>query len=666
MSWGCQPIWFYRQNKRSEEPNNIKETNMKRIIAQLIAILLAAWMQIAPLLRNFVPDVEGFAPTAWGYILKICVTTAGVVGFDAISSASSISISPPTAIAGQSYVGTITYAGGHAGNVKSMTFSNNCMSSSISFFDGMSIVYSGGNYASVTGTPTSPTTNTFSIKVWDGANCPGSGENDTRSTTMIVLPSGGAQYAPNIVSSPPNTVAQVGSTVQLSGGASGNPLPQYQWWQGLTPIANATNNVLTLTNVQLSTAGIYTMTASNSQTVGGTFSTLPKANCYLSAAITGGTNFTAYLFTNYAPAGEALTMFSVVTNVSTSTNGYYWVFNYGTTISTSNTVPLAASVATPTRSGTYTVYLASTNSGGTIISPTPYDSYWAFGYLPVFTNSLPATNNVNAGTNVTFSIAVGGTLNVYNSGTGGGYQTNTGVPCVFWYQNNNLVATQSLVLGPTSNATYTNSTVMASMTLSNVTSANNGSYTVVATNFWGSVTSSPSVLIVGSSSFTPVITTNPPASLALLAGQNTAMSVTVTGTPPFSYQWRIAGTNLANGGVFSGVLTNILSLTGATTNISGNYTVVITNTVGAVTSTPPTVVNVAAPPTLGGTGTSQGGVQFGGNTITDLNYVVVQATNLSNPVWIPIQTNNTGPSGSINFQTNTAGNPNTFYRLQFP
>jgi hypothetical protein len=641
---------------------------MKNKTIQFMSVLLAGMLQVAPLMRSFLPNAQGLAPSAWAFILKVGVGAAALMGFDAVSKASSISISPPNATVGQPYVGTVTYSGGHAGSVSSMSLTNICLGSTVPFLDGLTIVYGGANTATVTGTPTNAANYAFTLKIFDSSGCGGGGNSDTRSTTLIVGAGTGGPFAPNISAAPPNTCAQVGSDVQLSGGASGNPIPQYQWWSGLTPIPGATNSVLTIPNVQLTNSGVYTMTASNSQTAGFSFSSLPKANCYLTVAISGGTNFTTYEFTNYAPAGVALTMFSWVTNVSTATNYYFWTYNSLNLISTSNTVPLSATALTPAKSGTYTVTFNSTNAGGAVLSGQNYDSFWAFGYSPAFTNSLPALTNVNSGANVTLSIAIRGTLNVYNAAGGnGGYSTNNGVPCVFWYQGTNLVAAQNYVLGPTSGTTYSNSAVTAALSLNNIAAANAGNYTVVATNFWGSVTSSPVALSVGSSGsvYPPGITTNPPVALSLLAGQSSAISVTATGTPPYFYQWRDNGANLANGGVYGGVFTNTLTLTAVTTNNSGNYTVAITNAAGAVTSSI-SALNIVLPPQLAAAAGNPGNFQVSANTITGLNYVVLTTTNLAAAPWAPVLTNNTGLSGAINFQTNNTGSPNQFYRLVFP
>ncbi|MBI3853018.1 MAG: immunoglobulin domain-containing protein [Verrucomicrobia bacterium] len=72
--------------------------------------------------------------------------------------------------------------------------------------------------------------------------------------------------------------------------------------------------------------------------------------------------------------------------------------------------------------------------------------------------------------------------------------------------------------------------------------------------------------------------TSQPTSQTVTAGGNATFSVTATGTAPLSYQWRWNGTSLggANGAT--------LNLTSVTTNQAGTYTVLISNSVGSVTS----------------------------------------------------------------------------------
>ncbi|HEX5398505.1 MAG TPA: immunoglobulin domain-containing protein [Verrucomicrobiae bacterium] len=66
------------------------------------------------------------------------------------------------------------------------------------------------------------------------------------------------------------------------------------------------------------------------------------------------------------------------------------------------------------------------------------------------------------------------------------------------------------------------------------------------------------------------------------SGSNVTFTVIATGTAPLTYQWR------KDGGTLSGKTGTSLLLSNTSTNDSGNYTVVITNFVGSITS------NVAA------------------------------------------------------------------------
>ncbi|HEU5072265.1 MAG TPA: immunoglobulin domain-containing protein [Verrucomicrobiae bacterium] len=79
-----------------------------------------------------------------------------------------------------------------------------------------------------------------------------------------------------------------------------------------------------------------------------------------------------------------------------------------------------------------------------------------------------------------------------------------------------------------------------SLVLTNVQAADAGSYAVVVTNLYGSVTSAPAVLTV---QLPPVILQQPQAQTVLWGGRAT-FSVTATGAPPTTFQWYLNGTNL--------------------------------------------------------------------------------------------------------------------------
>ena len=249
------------------------------------------------------------------------VIGAAIVGYDAVSSASSVAISPPAATIGVPYAGTITYSGGHAGEVVSMAVNSHCLTSSYTLAPGLTVTYSGGNTARVSGTP-SGTAGTvgLTVEVTDGSGC-GGGLTDTRATSLIVQNSGGGVIAPTMVVVPGNVIAQIGSDVILSGGASGNPTPSYFWRQGLSIIPGATNNTLLIPSVQLTNSGQYTLYASNSQNV-------VNSSCYLTVALTPGADPLALLYTNYSLAGTPLTMYSLITNVPAGVDSYSWTY-YG-------------------------------------------------------------------------------------------------------------------------------------------------------------------------------------------------------------------------------------------------------------------------------------------------------------------------------------------------
>lgn len=90
----------------------------------------------------------------------------------------------------------------------------------------------------------------------------------------------------------------------------------------------------------------------------------------------------------------------------------------------------------------------------------------------------------------------------------------------------------------------------------------------------------------------PAITTQPQSQSATVGGAAT-FAVTATGTPAPTYQW------FKNGSAISGATASTLTLNNVQTGDAGNYTVTVTNSVGAVTSNQATLtVNpaVTTPP----------------------------------------------------------------------
>ena len=133
----------------------------------------------------------------------------------------------------------------------------------------------------------------------------------------------------------------------------------------------------------------------------------------------------------------------------------------------------------------------------------------------------------------------------------------------------------------------------ASLTLANVQPANAGSYTVVVTNAVASVTSAVAVLTV----LTPPAITAQPQSLSVAAGTTASFSAMASGSAPLSYQWRLNGVNLANGGRISGAASTTLTISGVQPADAGNYTLVASNGAGSATSAAATLT-VTGPPAI--------------------------------------------------------------------
>src|SRR6185437_1250944 len=116
---------------------------------------------------------------------------------------------------------------------------------------------------------------------------------------------------------------------------------------------------------------------------------------------------------------------------------------------------------------------------------------------------------------------------------------------------------------------------------------NAGDYFVVATNSLGSATSTVATLVVIT---TPSISTQP-QSRTNITGTTATFSVSAGGSPPLSYQWFLFGNPVPGG------TTNPLVLNNVQPADAGNYNVVITNSVGSVTSATATLT-VYVPPSF--------------------------------------------------------------------
>jgi RHS repeat-associated protein len=231
--------------------------------------------------------------------------------------------------------------------------------------------------------------------------------------------------------------------------------------------------------------------------------------------------------------GGSATFSVTVTNTMVVT--YQWKFN-GADVPGATGDSFTRGNAQPGDAGSYAVLVF--NEAGSVTSS---NALLTVNFPPMIT-AQPQSQVVAVGTNVTLSVIAVGTAPL-------GYQ---------WRFNGTNLA------GATA----------SSFARDNLQLADAGSYAVVVTNAYGSVTSSNAVVTVIEP---PVIVTHP-ASQTVGAGTNVTLSVAAAGTAPFSYQWYF------NSAAQGGATNSTLALDNVQTASAGTYFVTVANSAGSAAS----------------------------------------------------------------------------------
>ena len=375
---------------------------------------------------------------------------------------------------------------------------------------------------------------------------PGGGANGNGTVFKL---STNSDTAALIVSSPPSSTNQIGSTVTLQVTASGTALT-YQWARmGSTLPANAsgaTTAKLTLSGLTLADAGSYVVVVKNS------YASAASAVAVLTVAAPPTITSQPATPVNMAAGGTL--------NLTVGAGGpgpltYQWLVN---NVRLTDGTTLSGEVVTGSASNHLTISPASTTDSGsyTVVVSNPFFS--TNSHVSMVTVGVPP--NVSAPASATNLV---GNTNVMRV-------TATGTPPLRYQWRKNGTAAANNVAGATSN----------SLTLANLTLANAGSYAVVVTNTFGSVTSAVAVLTVVQG---PTITSQPTTPVNIVQGAALSLKVGATGGS-LAYQWFANNIRLANGGYIAGVAASNLVISAASTTNSGSYTVVVSNSIGAVTS----------------------------------------------------------------------------------
>lgn len=334
---------------------------------------------------------------------------------------------------------------------------------------------------------------------------------------------------PTITTQPVSTTVTEGQTATFTVVASGSTPMSYLWHRNGTAIAGATQASYTTPATVLSDSGAqFTVVVANSAgSVTSQAATLTVLSNAVAPTITGQPSSIAV--TEGQPASFTVTV------SGTAPLSYQW-YKGTSAIPSATQATLAFAAAQVSDAGSYKVVV--TNAVGSVESSPATLAV----NTPVSITAPPVSQTVTEGQNVTFSVTA--------AGTG---------PLTYQWQKD---------------AANLSGQTGTSLTLTNVQSAQAGSYRVVVTGAAGPVTSTAATLTVN----VPVAITALPTPQTVTVGQNVTFSVTATGTGPITYQWQKDAANL------SGQTGSSLTLTNVQISDAGSYRVVVTGAAGAVTS----------------------------------------------------------------------------------
>ena len=438
---------------------------------------------------------------------------------------------------------------------------------------------------------------------------------------VYVAATPGAGYPPGIITQPSSSVNVPNDNPSFTVVAAGLPPFSYQsvHYNSNTPIANATSNTLTLTGVQFSNAGNYSVVVSNSLgsvtssvaalivllDVDGNFQGLGTDNglgagstyltgwtvdgppdgdgCQFAAAattgnsefgvanngggqvqLTGGSTYAVGGGISQTIATTPGTVYTISIDVaSRGGNAVTGTFNFGGI----NTA-LAASAHTLVVQS-WTVLASASNTLIDII-----------GYPQSSARQL-IVNNIQVfpspGGGVPPSIAQGpspGSSTNFNGANSSFSVTAAGTE-PFSYQWIFDQTTIAAATGPT-------------LTVTNLQNSNGGSYSVIVTNQFGSVTSAVATLTVTAGKPFFVSTNQTNQFLTNYAGGLLNIAPVANGTAPLSYQWYFKS-NAQSAVALAAATNSNLAFFPSTISESGTYSLVVTNIFGAVTGKVATV-----------------------------------------------------------------------------
>jgi hypothetical protein len=389
--------------------------------------------------------------------------------------------------------------------------------------------------------------------------------------------------APFIVSQPANQTTLVGGSASFSVTAGGNAPLSYQWRFESNALSGATNRLLNLSNVQLSDAGSYSVVVSNA------FGTVTSSNAVLTVSTGACVSVPAGIISWWPAQGNGgdvagTNPATVSSGVSYSPGEVGQAFNFDGT-SGSIMIPASASLNVGAGSG-FSVECWIKPADLTPLHPiVEWNNGSTFG-VHFYHSTSWFGNNVQGNLLANIVDTDGRYHPVF---TAGGLLTTSN------FQHVALTYEKTSGVGKL----YVNGAEVASANLGTFTPQT--SYNLYlghrpsggAQLYGGSMdevsiyaralngTEIHAIYDAGAAgkcqSSAPLIVTQPKDQSAVVGG-SASFSVVAGGSQPLSYQWRLESNPLA------GATTSVLTLTNVQSSDAGNYSVVVSNAFGTITS----------------------------------------------------------------------------------
>jgi len=313
------------------------------------------------------------------------------------------------------------------------------------------------------------------------------GHIDTRMATLSV------NDLPAITAHPVSWTVNPGASVAFSVTASN--ATSYQWQKNAANIPGATSASYVISSAQQSNEAAYRCVVSNvSGSVQSSEATLTVNDAPVIATQPGSYTVLAGAAVNFTVAATGTAPFS-----------YQWQKN-GTAVSGATAASYAIAGVQSASAGSYTCVVA--NVAGSVESQAGV----LVVNVPAAIITQPVSKSIQAGESATFTVAATGDapLNYQWLKDGASLSGETGTNCV--------VASASEV--------------------------NAGSYTCRVTNPYGTALSNAAALTVNAAAEPPTITVEP-ADKTVNPGENLTLTVMVSGSVPFTYQWYNGGSAIS-------------------------------------------------------------------------------------------------------------------------